>query len=167
MSTPHQLRCIDCNYDLTGLQPSGKCPECGMAIQLSVEKGTKKWWQERMPFLVLSFAGAYILALLFYLLLFKFEWDMISYSWLSLGPLWEFLLASLTGFVTWPLLCRCLPRTRWFAFALSVYLAMIAMGLMFAFFVPSPWREVFFFLAWPAALAGCISACAAISKIVT
>lgn len=33
----HNARCVSCNYELSGLQRSGVCPECGISVELSLD----------------------------------------------------------------------------------------------------------------------------------
>lgn len=37
ISGTEDLRCDRCGYRLRGLQPDGRCPECGLAIRASIE----------------------------------------------------------------------------------------------------------------------------------
>ena len=34
--TPTELRCIDCNYDISGTPVGGTCPECGKSVIESI-----------------------------------------------------------------------------------------------------------------------------------
>jgi hypothetical protein len=38
----HDLKCRDCSYSLQGLPLSGRCPECGLSIAISIEDAKRK-----------------------------------------------------------------------------------------------------------------------------
>jgi hypothetical protein len=61
---PHDPWCDDCGYILTGIDPAGRCPECGRLIADSLGPGTRlpTPWEDNPRFRHLRIVGAQIAA---------------------------------------------------------------------------------------------------------
>lgn len=154
MNAKHDLRCVECGYDLSGLPLDGTCPECGSRIALTIEERERRWSQ-RLPFLWISLGGSYLLSMLCYLLLCKFDLGLIRYSLLSLGPLWAFILATIVGAAAWPLICRVLPRDGWVVHAVVPYILVMLFSVGVSAYTSNPLRDMFLFMGWPIVLFLC------------
>lgn len=68
----HDVRCIGCHYHLRGLDPTGNCPECGVAIPQSIAARDRPG-----PFgdLISHLCSTFLLLPMCLLALFVAEWD--------------------------------------------------------------------------------------------
>jgi hypothetical protein len=160
LSATTEPRCISCGYDLRSLEPTGKCPECGLPIarsmqagkHLCVEGGAMRRLRLGLIFLVLTGLGHAISHFMWFAYLrgiYALPQEFLRALIAMFQPAWlacELLLVLAAGFIL------SVPRAGrrrgqhvvWIA---GLLLIIMGAGVLRSHFLP-PFRG-----AWPSALA--------------
>lgn len=164
MSIREDIFCITCRYNVRGLDPHGRCPECGTSIANSMPFRT--WRSTVYPFLPASLLISFMSALFYFAIICRFYLQWMAYN--AIGGLVVVLaLGTPAALIAWPLMRRSLPARTWWPYAMFIAMMMAAYGGLISISVMGRRDRQHFglidgvlFFCWPLMLFGSIGLCA-------